>query len=223
MSRQYYSPGTRLFLDNAFLYASSCEEDEETELNSLKRYKSFQSHSKMNIKKIKKFIDDFSQEERVQSYDIARCFLQGITIAMKPQSDDEIANMMKLSLLQPANLERCIETVEQIRMRHPNIIPSSITNEIAGRLLGILNNNQMELERFGGTGLFLNGCLCEHSCLPNSSYSTDYDPDTGVHTFSLVAIRDIHPGRVIIASVCVTSLLSFLCLPPIPHRRSPLH
>ena len=139
----------------------------------------------------------------MQSYDIARCFLQGIGLIMKPQSNNEIMNLMKLKLLQPANLERCIETIQQIRGRHPNIIPSSITDEIAGRLLGILNNNQMELERFGGTGLFLNGCLCEHSCLPNSSYSTNYDPDTGVHTFTLVAIRDIHPGQPFLSISCV--------------------
>jgi hypothetical protein len=160
----------------------------------------------MTSKKIKKFIEDFSQEERVQSLDIARCFLQGISIAMKPQTHEELTLVMKLSHLQPANLDKCIETIEQIRIRHPSIIPLSITNEVAGRLLGILNNNQMELERFGGTGLFLNGCLCEHSCVPNSSYSTDYDPDTGVHTFTLVAIRDIYPGSDSLSSPVSLSL-----------------
>lgn len=144
--------------------------------------------------KIKNFISEFSEEERVQSYDIARCFLHGITIASQPQTSKDVENLMKLNLLQPANLEKCIETVKNIRSRHPYIIPSTISNEIAGKLLGILNNNQMELERYGGTGLFLHGCLCEHSCLPNSSYSTDYNPDTGQHIFTLVAIRDIFPG-----------------------------
>jgi hypothetical protein len=65
-----------------------------------------------------------------------------------------------------------------------------------GRLLGILNNNQMELERYGGTGLFLNGCLCEHSCLPNCSYSTEFIPESGIHQFTLIAICEISPGTV---------------------------
>jgi hypothetical protein len=42
----------------------------------------------------------------------------------------------------------------------------------AGRLLGVLNNNQMELESLGGSGLFPATAVVEHSCAPTCSFTT---------------------------------------------------
>jgi hypothetical protein len=190
-----------LFTDIAFLSASSDEDDEQ---NIKKLYKGFKSFNpKLKFSQFQNFLFDLSSEERVQSCDIAKCLLQGIllidTSTSNPKSvmtNQTQQNLLKLNLLQPANLERCVETIQRIRQKYPKIIPRTISDFLAGKLLGILNNNQMELERYGGTGLFLNGCLCEHSCLPNCSYSTEFISETETHQFTLVAIRDIHPGRV---------------------------
>jgi hypothetical protein len=45
----------------------------------------------------------------------------------------------------------------------------------AVRWLGLLNNNQMELESLGGAGLFPAAAILEHSCSPTCSFTTTDD------------------------------------------------
>jgi hypothetical protein len=93
-----------------------------------------------------------------------------------------------LDLLTAANISSCVADVKQFRKSFPKAIPKTISHEVAGRLLGILNTNQLELEEYGGSGLFVATAIAEHSCDPNSSFTTSGNK------LYLAAIRDISPG-----------------------------
>jgi hypothetical protein len=60
-----------------------------------------------------------------------------------------------LDSLTAANLEECVADISLFRKAYPKVIPKSVSNDIAGRLLGLLNTNQLELEQLGGSGLFV--------------------------------------------------------------------
>lgn len=66
-----------------------------------------------------------------------------------------------------------------------SLFPENVTNKEAASLLSVLNTNSHELEEIGGSGLFLLGCLMEHSCRPNCNFSTEGT------TLSVVAIQGI--------------------------------
>lgn len=78
--------------------------------------------------------------------------------------------------------------IASFRERYPEAIPSTISNEVAARLLAILNTNQVELETICGSGLFVVTAILEHSCCPNCSFSTNND------ILYLTAIKDITVG-----------------------------
>lgn len=55
--------------------------------------------------------------------------------------------------------------------------------------MGVLNNNQMELESLGGSGLFPTAAILEHSCAPTCSFTTE-----GSRLF-LTCIRPLKRGQ----------------------------
>eukprot|EP01041_Mallomonas_annulata_P001615 gene1615-3115_t len=129
--------------------------------------------------------------EKIQSEDIAICFLQllGLHI-MKSQglSSNFIEKMDLLSQLTASHLDKCISDIKKFRSLYPDIIIPSITDDDAGMLLGILNTNEFELEDIQGTGLFVYTAIIQHSCAPNCSFTT-----SGSHLF-LTATEDIPLG-----------------------------
>lgn len=143
---------------------------EETRLDKRVRKLYEKAYPKAALKNIEELLDELSRLESVQSLDTAKNLLQLIALSVLRGRNEitaisEFANvtddrelsvkMHYLDCLTAANLERCIADIVLFRKAYPKVIPKSITNEEAGRLLGILNTNQLELEELGGSGLFV--------------------------------------------------------------------
>ena len=115
--------------------------------------------------------------------------MQQQTETLPPQA---MSWIQKLSLLQDLTpgvyLDECIEDVKTFRDSYPKTLPLSLSNEDCARCLGLLNTNQVELEDFGGSGLFVGTAILEHSCDFNCSYTTSQN------LLFLTATRTIRPG-----------------------------
>ena len=61
-----------------------------------------------------------------------------------------------------SKVDACVEDIRKFRVTNPNAIPSSVSDNTAGLYLAILNNNQIELEEVGGSGLFVRSAILEH-------------------------------------------------------------
>lgn len=122
------------------------------------------------MKNIDELLDELSRLESVQSLDTAKNLLHLIALSVLRSKNEiaaisdfaDIANdheiplkMHYLDCLTAANLEKCISDVALFRKAYPKVIPKSVSNEDAGRMLGVLNTNQLELEELGGSGLFV--------------------------------------------------------------------
>lgn len=213
-SNKQFKVGDLVFEENAFVYGKYDENINFTdECNYNLINTAFNTH--ISNKVSKKLNDDynnalfeFSELETVQSMDTARCFMQLIAITKLRKSNkidiiestlcniaENTINVLSISqklqlfdLLGGANVLKCIEDIKLFRNLFPAIIDSSITNEEAGHILSVLNTNQIELEEFQGSGLFLGTAILEHNCRPNCSYSTCDD-----HLY-LTAIKSINEG-----------------------------
>lgn len=176
MSKKFYGAGDVLFTENALVWASFSEE-ERLEKRVRKLYD--KAFSKVSVNNIDDILDELTALESVQSLDTARNLLQLIALTVLRQryeiaaifdfaevADDEefSLKMHYLDSLSAANLEECIADVSLFRKAYPKVIPKSVTNDIAGRLLGLLNTNQLELEQLGGSGLFVGKLLMRSYC-----------------------------------------------------------
>jgi SET and MYND domain-containing protein len=214
-STKEFKVGNLVFEENAFVYGKYDENinfTDECNFNLInKAYNTNKSNKNVN----KKWIDDyndalfeFSELESVQSMDTARCFMQLIAITKFRKSnqihiiEDTLTNISEnpinvlsisqklqlFDLLGGANIDSCIEDIKVFRNLFPTIIDKSISNEDAGHILTVLNTNQIELEEFQGSGLFIGTAILEHNCSPNCSFTTTND-----HLY-LTAIKPIHDG-----------------------------
>lgn len=72
-------------------------------------------------------------------------------------------------------MARSLASIKKIKksdlLKH--ILPSELSNKELASVLSALNTNSHELEDIGGSGLFLLGCLMEHSCRPSCNFVTD--------------------------------------------------
>jgi hypothetical protein len=186
--------GELLFTEEALVYASFTEKeyndmdiDNENE-NDIEDNTS--SHVNGNLlfrafgEKVMNELDDIHNElshlDKVECLDTARNFMQLVAITQlanelstnnsEQQWDQQIH---LLSLLKPGiNIEDLYEAIRKFKSSYPRVFPLSISDEVLMTCLGVLNTNQVELEDYGGSGLFVGTAIIEHSCHFNCSYTT---------------------------------------------------
>ena len=186
----HFSIGDVLYKEDAFLYAPF---DEGARLPPRMIKQLLSVFPKAVLKEFDDHLDELCHLDTIQSLDTARCFLQLVAI-MELRRQDKIAeyysanDLWYLDQLTGHNVRGCTEDIRQFRISYPNVLPKGNTDADYGRLLAILNTNQLELEEYGGSGLFLGTPIFQHDCSPNCSYSTDQ------HSLWMTAIRDIMPG-----------------------------
>jgi SET and MYND domain-containing protein len=136
----------------------------------------------------------------VQSLDTARCLVQLIALIILHTTSAHPTDLIpeyfaKMELLLQLGVSSAeaetenLHCIRQFRSMFPKLIPKQITDEIVGKLLGVLRTNQHELEDIGGSGLFVKSAIMEHSCYPNCSFTTNRN-----HIY-VTAIRPIQPGE----------------------------
>ena len=184
-SLKSYKTGDIIFEEEALVFASY-QDEVETQINYDILLKAF-GQSKCEC------IDDYHEElanlDSIQSLDTARSFLQLIAFACIDDNTSKPNDwkMPLLSQLGGSNLPKCKKDIKTFRLLFPSLIPKKITDDQAALYLGILNNNQIELENYGGSGLFAVTSILEHNCTPNCSFSTYNN-----HLY-LTAITNINP------------------------------
>ena len=156
-----------IFTEKALVWGSFAEE-QRLDKKVRKLYE--KAYPKAVLRDIDELLDELSRLESVQSLDTAKNFLQLTALSVLRFKNEiaaisdfaNIANDFEISLkmhyldsLTAANLEKCISDITLFRKAYPKVIPKSVSNEDAGRMLGILNTNQLELEELGGSGLFV--------------------------------------------------------------------
>lgn len=84
--------------------------------------------------------------------------------------------LVPLFNLQPSNEAACLEYVKLLRknkvLNACTLIPHNLSDEQVARLIGILNANSHEIDR-GGSAIFLQASMMNHSCIPNCNFSTE--------------------------------------------------
>lgn len=192
--------GDVLFHEEALVWASF---DEDAKLDKKVRKLFEKAYPKAVLKNVNDLLEELSSLESVKSLDNARNLLLLIAISalrnkneLSPISDymdvdsHQLAiKLHYLDLLTASNLEKCVADMSLFREAYPKVIPKSVSNNDAGKLLGIINTNQLELEQLGGSGLFVGTAITEHSCLPNCSFTTHGS------TLYMTAIKEIAIGE----------------------------
>lgn len=189
-ARASFSPGTVLWTESAYVYAAG-EADEEADLALWKEIASVGSgRPKLTTKAAKTMMKDLIKLRSVGAPDTARCLLQLVARLGRHLSGagSSTNSDVLFSELHPSNMDRCMADISSFRSKHKDSFPAAISSESIARLLGVLNSNQMELGDIEGSGLFVATAICEHSCLPNCSFSTQ---DTQLR---MVVTRDISIG-----------------------------
>jgi hypothetical protein len=180
-----FSAGDKLWVESAYIFASADEEDEDVIAMDLEMWstiikctstKSSNKKKKKNIslEKAIQLTDALVALRSVASLDTARCLLKLIIIALQSPGRTLDDSALLFLQLEPANLGRCVEDITIFRTDHPSVLPDQLSTDFVARLVGVLNNNQMELDLSGadGSGLFVASAILEHNCHPNCSFST---------------------------------------------------
>jgi hypothetical protein len=112
-------------------------------------------------------------DEYVDSLDTARNLLKLIKKSTNKASQTD-RNWPLFQALGATNIDRCRERIQLFQDNHPEV-DLHMSQEDVAKLLGILNNNQVEVEAQGtsGSGLFVFTAITEHSCVPNASFTTE--------------------------------------------------
>lgn len=219
-SKSAHHVGGLLFQDSTVIFASNDEDDDSIEQKCVSFLLKFQKpktkpKDRVTKARVKAFVCALADDESglVQSLDTARNFLQAMKVFLlqqgkttqgktqKPQSETETETESQsqqtfhlLQALGPVRLAECTALLAHLRSlpAHKNILPpaSVLSDEMAGRILGVILNNQLQLELFQGSGIFPYACILQHDCRPNCSFSSSLDGSQ----CSLIAIRDINSG-----------------------------
>lgn len=185
-----YRVGDVLFTEEAFVYASF-NEGARLSPQAVQQYRAV--YKPAVLKDMDDLLEELTHLDSVQSLDTARCFLQLVAIAqlrfLNLVSDHcTQSQLWYLDQLTGHSIDQCTEDVRQFRVSYPTVIPKNLSDGECGRLLALLSTNQVELEEFGGSGLFLGTSIFQHDCYPNCSFSTDSS------TLTMTAIREISAG-----------------------------
>lgn len=179
ISTQDFSIGDCLFVEDAFIFASSDVDDLSCEQRVVDKMADI-GHS-VTLEDVIKFVEEFQDMDKVNCLDTARCFMLIVMYSLEKKS---LKNELFKGLT-ASRVDECLVSVREIRKRNPLVIPKSISNKRAAFLLGVINNNILELEEYGGSGLFLRTCIIQHSCAPNCSFTTSGS------TLTMTAIKSI--------------------------------
>ena len=159
--------GEVLFTEKALVWASFAEGER---LDKRVRNLYEKAYPKAVTKNIDQLLDELSGLQCIQSFDTAKNLLQLIALTVLRHRNEiaaisnfvgsasDLETSLKLHYfdkLTAVNLENCINDISAFRVAYPKVIPKSVTNSEAGRLLAVLNTNQLELEELGGAGLFV--------------------------------------------------------------------
>mmetsp|Transcript_26232 Transcript_26232/g.38874 ORF Transcript_26232/g.38874 Transcript_26232/m.38874 type:complete len:502 (+) Transcript_26232:84-1589(+) len=196
-----FSVGDVIFEEDAILFGSADDDNDLVERNVYDFLSEYNPQQGISLDDICNFAFDLSKMDRVESLDSVRCFLQAVVYVLrfsKLSDDVNTPSSLKVQLellnqLQPSSQAHFEKVVTKVRKKHKKVIPSSISNSLAGRLLGVVCNNQMELDQYGGSAVFPTCAITEHSCTPNCSFSTRSPTDSN-HRVIITAVKDIVPG-----------------------------
>ena len=180
--------GEILYIEDALIYSSYLDDVEPDNLCLLEKV-----YGEKVCGYLDRIYEHLATFPKIECLDTARNLVQIVGVMyLKEQIDPattagaaafgiEVPNLAEkielLEKLQPGTEESvaaCVENITSFKKTFPNVFPNkgSISTETVGRLLAILNNNQVELEDFGGSGLFVGTAIMEHSCDFNCSYTT---------------------------------------------------
>jgi SET domain len=192
------STGTTLFEEDAIVYSSVVDTDDSFSILQTHEVLLQRAFPATIVRQLPDIIQETAALSTCQSDDTAQNFILLLALSLlvsDPPVDIYPNYIQSMHLLDQltcprANHDAAIQDVKQLRQMYPSLIPKKrMNNASAGRLLSVLNSNQMELEQVGGSGLFVASAILEHSCQPNASFTT-YGSKT-----TITAIRDIHPGE----------------------------
>jgi hypothetical protein len=191
-ARAAFAPGTLLWSEDSYVHASG-EPDDQSDMAAWREVAGKSNGSKsLTAKTVKAMMKDLVKLRSVGAPDIARCLLQLVARFLQLQAGGQMtmgSNVDVLfSELQPSNKDRCFADISSFRSKHKGAFSTAVSTETIAHLLGILNSNQMELGDIGGTGLFVATAICEHSCFPNCSFSTQGSQ------LRMVVTRDVAVG-----------------------------
>ena len=197
--------GEIIFQEKAFVCSNEEDDEIDIEFESIINA----AFAKPVIKNLNNIIDSLSELDRIQSFDTAKNFiiLLAIFILRKKDPSGQLLlnkcsqwNINQRDILQKINLfdqltahklNECIEDAATIQTNFPQLIPFKLLNitiEEVGRLIGVLNTNQLETGA-DGSGLFVGTAILQHDCQPNASFNINDN------ILYLVAIRPISIGE----------------------------
>ncbi len=187
-----YQPGDVIFKERAFVVASWSEYHciecmKPHKPTKCERVKARYCHKmRENLSTLENMLADYDE---IGEIDRARCFIKVLKLL---DSNPEAKPIEAFLQLAPNKLEECIAAVEKMRSRNlPRVcemFPPNVDNDTAGRILAILNCNSHQIENVGGSGVFLQASMMEHSCVPNCNFVTQ-DEDIFV-----IAIAPVQAG-----------------------------
>ena len=193
-----YNIGDVIYTEQALVYGTYNDDyDDDDDIDEVNISILMEAYSKRikNFKdNVRSILDEICSLEKVQSLDTARCFLQLLGLIQllnegKLTDQKMISTLELLSSMTACNVDECLQDIRNLKKAFPKLIHSSISDSEASRYLAILNTNQLELEQFGGSGLFVATSVFEHSCDCNCSYTTHEN------TLYMTAIKEIKKGE----------------------------
>lgn len=189
-----YAPGEVIIAESALVYASykTREPDIISEDMSARIVGAYRGTNQKVLTQIPSIVKALVKLKKCQSRDTARCLLQLIALTAVAASETDAimrAKLEMLSQLSAANATDCNRDIRAFRKKHPKWLPSELSDAHIASLLGILNTNQIELEDYGGSGLFVFAAIIEHNCRPNCSFTTSG------HTIFVTATTAIQSGE----------------------------
>ena len=141
--------GTVLFEEDAFVFAAHASSDTNYLNNIL-------GVGKTTEKEIESCSHYLAALKHVESLDTARNFMQLIYLRDLKTFCGDSLSQLKIRLfqdLQPVNVQLCHKVITKFQKKKKFPIP--VLKDAGARILGVLNGNQLELEEYGGSGLFL--------------------------------------------------------------------
>lgn len=192
--------GDTLYIEKALLFSSCIEDVEMDNLSIISKV-----YGTLVMNELPDILEELASLDKIGCLDTARNLLQFVAYrytvnynaqdcvdGMNKDSLDKMHLAEQLFTGSEESLTECIRDIKTFQKMYPKVFNGSKGGNIEGMdthyiasILAKLNNNQLELEEYDGSGLFVYTALCEHSCAPNASYSTNDD------VLYMTAIQDI--------------------------------
>lgn len=165
--------GDVLFVEEALVFSSYVEIEEDApegvdiHVNGQLLLRAFGEDIMAEMHEIH---EELSNLPRIDCLDTARNFLQLVALVHLREaltSEDEETWRRPLTLLSRLTpgvyMQELVHTIRTFRHAYPRVLPAGMSDTDAATCLGVLNTNQLELEDYGGSGLFVGTAITEHS------------------------------------------------------------